>query len=96
MSDAYSVTAQQDALRPLRMFVGALTGALQGADQSNATADGMPWSVPSAYAGYQVVGPYSYSMEGRPIATTPGGGLVVSPMLVMIAIGAAVVLLAKG
>ena len=96
MSDSYSVTAQQDALRPLRMFVGALTGAMLGADQSNATADAYAYGIPSAYAGFQVVGPYSYSQEGRPIATTPGGGLVISPMLVMIGLGAAAVLLAKG
>ncbi|CAN7409814.1 hypothetical protein [Acidovorax sp. LjRoot194] len=96
MSDAYSVTAQQDALRPMRMFVGALTGALLGADQSNAGQDAYAYGVPSAYAGYQVVGPYSYSQEGRPIATTPSGGLVISPMVIMLGIGAAAVLLAKG
>lgn len=91
--DQYSVTAQQDALRPLRMFVGALTGAMLGADQSNAATDGYTWNVPG---GYQVVGPYSYSVEGRPIATTAQGGLVISPMVVMLAIGAAAVLLTRG
>ncbi len=91
--DQYSVTAQQDALRPLRMFVGALTGALQGADQSSASADAWAFGPPG---GYQAVGPYSYSPVGQPIAATAGGGLYISPMLVMIGIGAAVVLLAKG
>lgn len=91
--DQYSVTAQQDALRPLRMFVGALSGAMLGADQTMAGQDGMPWNAPG---GYQSVGPYSYSVEGRPISATPQGGLYISPMLVMLGIGAAVVLLAKG
>jgi len=96
MDNAYSVTAQQDALRPLRMFVGALTGAMLGADQSNAYADAGAWGIPSSQSGYQVVGPYSYSAEGRPIAATAGGGLYISPMVVMLGLGAAVVLLAKG
>jgi len=89
MSD-YTLTAQQDALRPLRMFVGALTGA---ADQSYAGADS--WSFNRPYQ-YQVVSPgYGYGVEGLPIAATQGGGLYVSPMLVMIGIGAAAVLLWK-
>jgi hypothetical protein len=91
--DPISVQAQQDALRPLRMFVGALSGALIGAEQSNAAADGYAWNMPG---GYQTVGPYTYSAEGRPIAATAGGGLYISPMLVFLGIGAAVVYFAKG
>ena len=91
--DQTSVAAQQDALRPLRMFVGALSGAMIGYDQSNAMQDGYSWNVPGQY---QAVGPYGYAVEGKPIATTAGGGLYISPMLVFLGIGAAVVLLAKG
>lgn len=87
------VTASQDALRPLRTFVGALTGALQGADQANAMADGYAWNTPGRY---QSVGPYGVAMEGTPVATTTtNGGLYVSPAMVMLMIGAAAVLLWK-
>lgn len=95
MDTTYSVTAQQDALRPLRMFVGALSGAMLGADQTNASQDMGVWSLPPSYSGYQTIGPYSYSAEGRPISAAPNGAIVISPMLVMIAIGAAAVYLAR-
>lgn len=91
--DTVSLQAQQDALRPLRMFVGALTGALAGSEQSIAGQDGYSWNLPGQY---QSVGPYGYSVEGTPIAATRGGGLYISPMVVMLGIGAAVVLLMKG
>jgi len=86
------VIASQDALRPLRTFVGALTGALQGADQANAMADGYAWNTPGRF---QSVGPYGVAMEGTPVATTTNGGLYVSPAMVMLLIGAAAVLLWK-
>lgn len=92
MADEVSIQAQQDALRPIRMFVGALTGALSASDQSYAGYDYGSWNVPGQY---QVVGPWGYSMEGQPIAATRGGGLVISPALVMLGIGAAVVLMWK-
>ncbi len=87
-----SITAQQDALRPLRMFVGALTGALAGADQSFAYGDMGAWNVPG---GYQSIGPYGYAVEGKPLAVTRGGGVVISPMLIMIGLGAAAVFIWK-
>ena len=90
--DDVSIQAQQDALRPVRMFVGALTGAMAGADQSYAGSDWYSWNVPGQY---QNVGPWGYSVEGQPIATTRGGGLVISPALVMLGLGAAAVLLWK-
>lgn len=90
--DTTTITAQQDALRPLRMFVGAITGALYGADQSVAGQDG--YSYNPTYR-YQSVGPYGTSVEGAPLATTAGGGIYISPMLVMIAIGAAAVMVMK-
>ena len=92
MADDTSLQAQQDALRPLRMFVGALTGAVSAADQSYAGADSYSWNLPGQF---QNVGPYGYSVEGTPIATTRTGGLVLSPALVMLGLGAAAVLLWK-
>lgn len=88
--DAY--VQQQDALRPLRMFVGALTGAAAVQDQSYAGMDGYAWNQPGRY---QSVGPYGVAVEGMPVQTTPGGGLYISPMVVMLGIGAAAVLLMK-
>lgn len=89
---AQSIQAQQDALRPVRMFVGALTGALQGADQSVSGQDPYAYNIPGQY---QTVGPWGYAQEGTPIATTRNGGIVVSPMMVMLIIGAAAALLWK-
>lgn len=84
---------QQDSLRPLRMFVGALSGALAGADQSWAGQDAYAYSMPYQY---QVVTPgYGYSVEGAPISATRSGGLYISPMLVLIGVGAAAMLLIK-
>ena len=92
MGDTATVTAQQDALRPYRMFVGALTGALLGADQTYAGADGYSWNHPYQY---QTIGPYGVAVEGAPVATTPSGGLYISPMLVFLGIGVAAALLWK-
>lgn len=86
-------TQQQDSLRPLRMFVGALSGALAGADQSYAGQDGYSYSMPYQY---QVINPgYGYSVEGAPISATRSGGLYISPMLVLLGLGAAAVLMFK-
>jgi len=93
MADYVTVEAQQDALRPLRMFVGALTGAAMGADQSYAYSDA--WSYNRPYQ-YPIVSPgYGVGVEGLPISATAGGGLYVSPMLVMVGIGAAIALFWK-
>lgn len=83
----------QDALRPLRTFVGMLAGGAQGYyDQTYAGQDYYAASWPGRY---QSIGPYGVGVEGMPIATTPGGGLVLSPALVMLGLGAAVVLMWK-
>lgn len=87
------MTAQQDALRPLRMFVGALTGAAYGANDQAVV--GVDASVASFPGQYQVVGPYGYSQEGTPIYATRSGGLVISPSLVMLGLGVAAALLWK-
>ncbi len=91
--DQNALIAQQDALRPLRYFVGAFSGALAGYDQAVAGQDGWSWNQTGQY---QSIGPYGVAVEGQPIATTRGGGLYISPMVVLIGIGAAAVLLAKG
>lgn len=83
----------QDALRPLRAFVGALAGGAAGYfDQTYANQDYYAASYPGRY---QSVGPYGVGIEGMPIAATPGGGLVLSPPLVMIGLGALAVMLWK-
>lgn len=93
--DSTSYAQQQDELRPFRMFVGALGGALMGAsDQSYASMDAYSFNNPYRY---QTVGPYGVAVEGAgyPISATAGGGLYISPMLIMIGIGAAAMLLLK-
>jgi hypothetical protein len=77
-------TQIQDDLRPLRMFVGALQGALAG-DQSVYGMDAYAWSVPGQY---QVIGPTGVGLEGRPISTTQNGGLYISPGIVLMGLGA--------
>lgn len=91
--DQTDLIARQDALRPLRMFVGGLSGAMAGYDQAVAGQDGWSWNPTGQY---QSIGPYGVAVEGRPIATMNGGGLFISPMVVMLGIGAAAVLLLKG
>lgn len=92
------MAATQDSLRPVRMFIGALTGALAGSDQSPAWQDGVAYAPPYRY---QNVGPYGYSVEGTPIAAvtpvaaTQNGGLYISPMMVLLGLGAAAALLWK-
>lgn len=92
MDDADLIQAQ-DSLRPIRMFVGALTGALSAGDQTYSGVDGWVYNQPG---GYQAVGAYGYSVEGKPISTTQSGAIVISPALVLIGIGAAIMFLAKG
>jgi hypothetical protein len=93
--DTNSYIATQDSLRPFRMFVGAVTGALYGSnDQSMAGFDGNSYNNPYQY---QSVGPYGVSVEGAglPISPTAGGGLYISPMVVLIGLGAAAMLFLK-
>lgn len=96
MTDVVTVSAQQDALRPLRQFVGALTGAVSGYDQATVYSDWYSYNMPT---GYQAVGPYSVSAEGQPyalpITATRNGSLVISPTLMLFAAGVAVALLWK-
>lgn len=83
----------QDALRPLRAFVGALGGAAAGYyDQTYAGQDFYAASWPGRY---QSIGQYGYAIEGLPIAATPGGGVVLSPAVVMLGLGVALALFWK-
>ncbi|WP_422849580.1 hypothetical protein ACOYR4_11290 [Acidovorax sp. M14] len=83
---------QQDRLRPLRMFVGVFSGALAGYDQALATEDATSWNLAGQY---QTIGPGGVAIEGRPIAIGRTGGVYISPMLVLMGLGAAAVLLLR-
>lgn len=91
MTDSVTIAAQQDALRPVRQFIGALSGAVSGYDQANAYDD---WASYNQPYGYQSIGPYGVSQEGTPyalpISTTRGGGVVISPNLILIGLGVAI------
>jgi hypothetical protein len=83
---------QQDRLRPLRMFVGAFSGALAGYDQALASQDAYAWSIPGQY---QSIGTSGVAIEGRPVSISRTGGVYFSPMVVLIGLGAAAVLLLR-
>lgn len=82
----YAAEAQQDALRPIRNFVSLLGGALY--EQSLSGQDGMAYNTPY---NYQTVSPLGVAVTGLPISTTPAGGVVISPAVVMLCMGMAVV-----
>ena len=86
--------SQQDTLRTVRTFVGALAGGLAayGNDQSYAAYDAYSGNSPYRY---QTISPYGVGVEGLPISATRSGGLVISPMLVIFALGVGAVLLLK-
>lgn len=96
MTDVVTVSAQQDALRPLRQFVGALTGAVSGYDQATVYSDWASYNTPG---GYQSVGQYSVSAEGKPyalpITATRSGAVVISPTLILFGLGVAAAMLWK-
>jgi hypothetical protein len=79
----------QDSLRSPRLFVQTISGAMS--DQSYAGQDGVIGGRPQFYT----VGPYSTSIEGRPVAVTGGGGIVISPGMVMLGLGVAIALMWK-
>lgn len=91
MPDEQFITTQQDGLRTLRQFVGTVGGALAGYENATAWTDGRAYSLPGQY---QVIGRNGVYVEGTPyglpIQATPGGGVYISPMVVLIGIGAAV------
>ena len=90
---SYYAEQQADALRPLRMFVGALAGGAAGYyDNTYAYQDAYANSYPGRY---QSIGPYGVGIEGLPVALTSGGGLVLSPGLLLVGLGALAVLFWK-
>lgn len=86
------VADQQDALRTVRQFVSIIGDAFGGYDQTYAGQDGYVLNTPRQY---QTVGPYGTSVEGTAISTTRGGGIVISPTMVMIGLGFALAMLWK-
>lgn len=89
--DDVSATQQQDQLRPFRQFVGLLNVGLNG-DQAYAGTDAYVYRPPGQFAS---VGPYSTSIEGKPITTTSNGAVVISPVVVLLIAGAAIALILK-
>ncbi len=91
-ADPSAVQAAQDgdALRPLRMFVGALLGAN---DQTYAGQDAYAVSYPNQGLVYSPG--YGVGVDGKPIAVTNAGGLVISPTLVLVGLGVALALMWK-
>lgn len=83
---------EQDALRPVRQFIQLLSGI--ASDQSYAGEDGRLWNPANQF---RVLGPQGTAVEGRAVivGTTAGGGLVLSPGLVLIGAGLAAWLLLK-
>lgn len=84
----------QDSLRPFRTFVGALAGGLAAYsnDQTYAGADYYAYNRPY---GYQSIGPWGAAVEGLPISTTRAGGVVISPVVVLLGVGAAIALMMR-
>lgn len=79
-----------DAIIALRQFVGVIGGVLN--DQAYAGTDGTVYNPTGTFPVY---GPYGASVEGQPVSITPGGGLQVSPQVMLLLLGAAAVLILK-
>lgn len=80
--DQSDLAAQQDTLRSVRMFVGALQGAF-GLDQQSVGYDAQ--AVNSPYR-YQSIGPTGVGVEGAPISSAQGAGVSaagISPLLLV-------------
>lgn len=72
---------RQDELRPLRMFVGAISAAL-GTDQTYAETDN---NVSSRPGQYQSVSPYGVSVEGRPVSNIQSAAVTLPFGLILLA-----------
>lgn len=96
MADIATINAQQDALRPLRQFVGTVSGALTGYENATAYSDWYSYNQPG---GYQAIGPYTVSPYGTagnvPISQTRDGSVVISPGAILFGLGLALALLWK-
>lgn len=82
--DDQTVAQQQDVLRVARAFIGALSGG--SGDQNYSSQDPLAINPPGQFV---VLGPQGVAVEGRStiIGAAPGGGLVISPTLVLIVLG---------
>lgn len=89
--DDQTAAQQQDELRPLRQFISLANGVLN--DQSYA---GQDYTANNAPRQFQVIGPTGSSVEGAPIRLTGDGALTISPGLVLVGIGLAVLVLVMG
>lgn len=96
MGDEIVISSQQDALRPIRQFVGLVGGAVAGYENATYGYDGGVYNLPG---GYQVIGRNGVAVEGTPyglpFAPTPGGGLYISPTLILFGLGIAAAMLWK-
>lgn len=88
----HQLVEQQDDLRVVRAFVGALNGYL--GDQSYARQDGYSANVPGQF---MTIGPQGVAVEGTPvIAQAPSGGIALSPVVMWLAFGALLYAVFKG
>lgn len=88
----YEQEQQQDGLRVVRAFVGALNGYM--GDQSYAGQDGYTVNTPRQF---MVIGPQGVAVEGTPvIAQAPSGGVALSPVVMWLAFGALLYAVFKG
>ncbi len=95
MDEVY-IAQHQDAMRPIRQFVGLVGGALAGYEGATAASDFGAWNTPG---GYQVIGPNGVAIEGTPyglpISPTRNGGLYISPTVLLVGLGVAAALFLK-
>lgn len=96
MGDEIVISSQQDALRPIRQFVGLIGGAVAGYENATYGMDSGVYNIPG---GYQVIGGQRVAVEGTPyglpIRPTAAGGLYISPTVVLIGVGIAFAMLWK-
>lgn len=83
MAQAQDPAQQQDQLRPVRQFISLLAGAT--GDQTYSGQDGYAVNPSGQFLSQ---GPNGVVVEGQPIVKTAGGGLALSPAVVMLGVGA--------
>lgn len=78
--DQATLVAQQDALRPFRMFVGGL-GGFSTSDNTSVFTDGVSQNTPY---GFQVSGGNGFAIEGAGVSIKSGNqGLAISPLVIL-------------
>lgn len=81
MNNDLSAIQQQDEMRPARMFVSLLSGAL-GIEQTVAETDN---GVSTRTGQYQTVSPYGVSVEGRPVSNIQSAAVTLPFGLILLA-----------